>query len=291
MTSKKSKLISRPISRREALRIIVQSSTVAAAGPSIAALASCSSSDETNTIAHRYIDRDTCIGCGECISLCPMGAISLAETSSIDPDECAECGVCSRSRICPVDAILQGNLRWPRILREVFSNPLAEHETTGVQGRGTAGIKANDSEKRYGREQIGVFVEMGRPVLGARFHDIEKAVQVFTTYGYKPVKENPVSELIRDPVNGLLRKDILNEKVISCVLEFVIPRRESGNLIKISEELGKQVDTVFNVCVALRADDQGESLFHRIFPPDVFCLPQAKVNIGLADGIQPMVEG
>ena len=291
MTLKKSKLIGRQISRREALRIIVQSSTIAAAGPSIATLSSCSSSVETETIAHRYIDQDVCIGCGECISLCPMGAISLAETSSIDADECTECGVCSRSRVCTVDAIRQGNLKWPRILREVFSNPLAEHETTGVQGRGTPGIKANDSEKRYRSGQIGVFVEMGRPVLGARFFDIEKAVRLFTTYGYAPVKENPVSELIRDPVNGLLMKEILKEKVISCVLEFVIPQRESGNLLRISEELGSQVDTVFNVCVALRADDQGESPFYRIFPPDVFCLPQAKVNIGLADGIQPVVEG
>ena len=135
-----------------------------------------------------------------------------------------------------------------------------------------------------------MFVELGRPVLGARFYDVEKAVQLFTSYGYRPVKENPVSELIRDPASGLLRKEILNEKVISCVLEFVLPRKESANLLKISGELGNRVDTVFNVCVALRADDQGESPFYRIFPPDVFCLPQAKVNIGIADGIKPVVE-
>jgi len=237
LTVRKSKLFSRQLSRREAIRIIIRSSTIAAASPSIVALAGCSSSVETETITHRYIDQDVCIGCGECVSLCPMGAISLAETSSIDPDECAECGVCSRSRVCPVNAIQQGNLKWPRVLREVFSNPLAEHETTGVQGRGTPGIKANDSEKRYQHGQIGVFVEMGRPVLGTRFYDVEKVVQLFTTYGYAPVKENPVHELISDHARGLLVKEILNEKVISCVLEFVIPQRESGSLLKIAEEL------------------------------------------------------
>jgi ferredoxin len=220
-----------------------------------------------------------------------MGAISLAETSSIDPDECAECGVCSRSRVCPANAIHQGNLKWPRILREVFSNPLAEHEATGVQGRGTPGIKANDSEKRYRREQIGLFLELGRPVPGARFADVEKAVQLFTQNGYTPVKENPVSELISDPTNGRLRKEILNEKVISCVLEFVIPQNDSGKVLKICEELSKQVNTVFNICVALRADETGESPFYRIFTKDVFCLPQAKVNVGLADGIQLVKAG
>ena len=199
--------------------------------------------------------------------------------------------MCSRSRVCPVGAIRQGKLKWPRILREVFSNPLAEHETTGVQGRGTSGIKANDTEKRYQHGQIGVYVEMGRPALGARFYDVEKAVKLFTAHGYAPVKENPVYELIRDHTTGSLMKEILNEKVISCVLEFVIPQSESGNLLILSEKLGRQVDTVFNVCVALRADEHGAFPFYHIFPPDVFCLPQAKVNIGIADGILPAVEG
>jgi ferredoxin len=269
----------------------MRSSAAAAAGPSIAALSGCGSSPETETIAHRYIDQDACIGCGECVSLCPMGAISLDETSSIDPDECAECGVCSRSRVCPADAIRQGDLKWPRVLREVFSNPLAEHETTGVQGRGTPGIKANDSENRYQHGQIGVFVELGRPVLGARFADVEKVVKRFTAHGYAPVLENPVYELIEDHASGALKKEILNEKVISCVLEFVIPENESANLINIIDDLSRRVDTVFNVCVALRAEENGQSPFYRIFPQDVFCLPQAKVNIGIADGIRPVAEG
>lgn len=66
----------------------------------------------------RTIDPARCMGCGECVRVCPMGAIRLIdETSSIDPDVCAECGVCSRSRICPVEAIRPGTLRWPRTLR------------------------------------------------------------------------------------------------------------------------------------------------------------------------------
>lgn len=285
MTPIDSNIVERYFSRREALRIIVQTSAIAAAGSSLPLLSGCRPGDAGGNIPHRHIDPVACIGCGECVTLCPVGAISLTDTSAIDPDECTECGVCSRSRVCPEDAIREGNLKWPRILREVFSNPLAEHEATGIQGRGTPGIKANDSENRYRNGQIGVFIEMGRPVLGARFHDIEKAVQIFTAHGYSPVQENPVYGLIADHSKGSLIKEILNEKVISCVLEFIIPQSDSENLLKISEKLGRHVDTVFNVSVALRADNEGKSPFCRVFPQDVFCLSQAKVNIGIAEGI------
>ena len=118
---------------------------------------------------HHYIDPRACIGCGECVSLCPVNAIHLGdETSSIDPDGCAECGVCSRSRICPTDAIHPGKLAWPRTIRETFSNPLVVHKATKVGGRGSEGIKTNDFTDRYPRGSLGVFIELGRPALGTR---------------------------------------------------------------------------------------------------------------------------
>ncbi len=242
--------------------------------------------ESSGDIPYRYIDREKCIGCRMCIPLCPMGAISISgDKSSIDPNECAECGTCSRAEICPTDAITPVKLGWPRSLRETFSNPLAVHETTGITGRGTEGIKSNDSQNRYQRGDIGVFIELGRPVLGARFTDVERVVKKFKSNGYDVIANNPISALIADRETGALKSEILNEKIISCVLEFVIPDTAADELMKMVHQLSGEVSSVFSLSVALRADEDGRSNFRDLFGPDVFCLPNAKVNIGMAENI------
>jgi ferredoxin len=50
------------------------------------------------------VDPATCIGCGLCISRCPVAAIALVEGKAfIDPAKCIACGLCVSS--CPVSAI------------------------------------------------------------------------------------------------------------------------------------------------------------------------------------------
>jgi hypothetical protein len=215
-----------------------------------------------------------------------MGAISLGdETSSIDPNECTECGTCSREQICPADAIATVKLEWPRVLRETFSNPLAKHETTGITGRGTEGIKTNDGVTRYERGEIGVFIELGRPVLGARFTDVERVVKKFRAHGYEVIRQNPIAELIDDPKTGALKPEILDEKIISCVIELLIPNTAAGELMTMVRELATEVESIFSLSVALRADEEGGSDFEELFGPDVFRLPNGKVNIGAAHDI------
>jgi hypothetical protein len=215
-----------------------------------------------------------------------MEAISLGEeTSSIDPNECAECGTCSRAEICPVDAILPVKLEWPRVLRETFSNPLAVHENTGITGRGTEGIKTNDSQNRYKRGGMGVFIEVGRPVLGGRFSDVERIVKKFKSHGYEVIPQNPIASLIDDPETGALKPEILNEKVISCVIEFLLPSDAAEELVATVGELAGEVESVFSLSVALRADEQGEPHFEEIFGSDVFRLPNAKVNLGVSQNV------
>ena len=50
------------------------------------------------------IDRDTCIGCGGCVGMCPANAIALDDDKAvIDQDKCVKCGQCKDA--CPVSAI------------------------------------------------------------------------------------------------------------------------------------------------------------------------------------------
>jgi ferredoxin len=276
----------RKITRRNFLAKTAQAGiAVTAAGPALA-MSACIGPREVPAVNHRHIIQARCIGCGQCLSFCPMSAITLEKKSWINPEECVECGVCWRSRVCPVDAIRPGLLQWPRTLREQYSNPMGEHKSTGVAGRGTEETKTNDSQHRYRKGSVGVLVELGRPVLGARFSDVERVVKKFKARGYELVQDNPVVDLIADPKTGILKPDVLHEKIISCVVEFLMPESDAGRLLPIVRELEQEVQTIFNISVALRADEDGRSSFNRLFGAGTFHLPWAKVNIGIAQGIK-----
>jgi ferredoxin len=51
------------------------------------------------------LDKESCFHCGACISLCPTGALRLAEDYSLefDEDKCVYCEVCIPA--CPVRAL------------------------------------------------------------------------------------------------------------------------------------------------------------------------------------------
>lgn len=51
------------------------------------------------------VDKKKCIGCGTCVAICPVGAISFSNEGKavIDKTKCIRCGSCQAS--CPVNAI------------------------------------------------------------------------------------------------------------------------------------------------------------------------------------------
>ena len=47
---------------------------------------------------------DSCIACGSCESVCPVGAISAGDPAYvINAETCTDCAACES--VCPVDAI------------------------------------------------------------------------------------------------------------------------------------------------------------------------------------------
>ena len=50
------------------------------------------------------VDVEKCTGCGECVELCPVEAITLeSEKAVIDQENCTDCAACVAE--CPTEAI------------------------------------------------------------------------------------------------------------------------------------------------------------------------------------------
>lgn len=205
------------------------------------------------------IDPDTCIGCEQCIPYCPMGAIHLTDAgvSEIDWDECVECGVCLRNADCPTDSIVETENPWPRSVRGLFSNPLAEHKETRIPGRGTEEMKTNDVTGRFKYGQVGMAMEVGRPGTGTRFRDIQILTMAMAELDIRLEPQNPVIFLIIDEEKGLLNPDVLDEKVLSAIVEFTIPIEKVPAVIQRLREVEGQLNTVFSVDLICKVQPDG----------------------------------
>ena len=50
------------------------------------------------------VELDKCIGCGECVSSCPLDAIVIKDEKAVVDASCAECGACIDA--CPNKALV-----------------------------------------------------------------------------------------------------------------------------------------------------------------------------------------
>ena len=265
------------------------------------------------------IDSKLCVGCANCVAVCPMGAISVdpsTQRAVVDKDECVECFACHRGMsmerlnpilirlarrtveifrlrfdpqpdVCPTSALTPEELEWPRTVRRAFSDVLVTHESTGILGRGTEEVKTNDVTGRLGWGQAGFVVELGRPSVGARFRDIQVVAMALAESGVEFEEMNPVTNLMTNPGRGLMNPEILDEKVLSAILEFRAPMERVSSLLEILREVAVEIDTVMSVGVASRCDERGGNPLESLLPENGFELLRAKTNLGLG---RPEVE-
>jgi len=236
------------------------------------------------------IDGDVCISCEMCVPYCPMEAISMEDdVAAIDHDECVDCGVCLRAGICPVDCIIFEPAPWPRSLRATFSDPTVDHKQTKVAGRGTEEMKTNDVTGRFKRGWVGIGLEFGRPGIGTRFRDLEKAAQVMAKLGAKFEPKNPVTFLMADVKTGKIKEEVLNEKVLSAIVECLFPIEKLKDVITALKEVSKEIDTVFSIACINRAEPDGSFPVEKVLAElDVPYYVNGKNNVGLG---RPLAEG
>ena len=234
------------------------------------------------------VDKEKCTGCEACQPYCPVGAIKSIEwegkgASEIDQDECVECGAChTRSGACPVDAIYQPPLDWARSLREQFSNPNVRHPSTAGQGRGTEEMKTNDVTGRYRRGMSGIAVEMGRPGMGASFRDIQTVSMAVAKLGVEFEPQNPLTVVMADPTVGKFKQEVMDERVLSAILEFRIGNDRLKEVLKALKEVSPKIDTVFSLDLVSRVNKDGSIPNASIAREAGFpARPNTKTNVGL----------
>ena len=269
-----------------------------------------------------HIDRTKCIGCANCVAICPMEAIYIGDDglSEINQEACVECRACYRGMsvenlpqqptrflrgllaffklhfepdpdICPSGAITPDELVWPRTIRRAFSDPQMPHESTGVGGRGTQEVKTNELTGRVKEGEAGFTVEFGRPGVGVYFRDMEKVCRTLAKMQVEFQLENPVTALMSDVKAGKIKTDVLNEKVLSCILEFKADIAKMPDILNKIEDEVRQLDTVVALGVAVRCDSKGDDTVRNQLVSMGYDAWRAKINMGLGRHTNPMPTG
>ena len=156
------------------------------------------------------------------------------------------------------------------------------HVGTGVSGRGTEEIKTNDVTGRLGPGEVGFVVEIGRPGIGALFRDIEKVAMAMADLEPTFEPNNPVTQLMADQKTGKIKQEVLDEKVLSAIIEMKTLLEHIPEFLRALEQVQAETDAVFSVGVASKCLADG-SIPHTdwVRRAGYSLSPNGKTNLGL----------
>lgn len=233
------------------------------------------------------VNQEKCIGCAICLPFCPANAISIIDKKAlINQELCFECGNCLRTNVvkCPTKSFYEPeeNTEGVRSFRRFFSDPATTHKMTGVPGRGTEEVKTNDVTGRVSLGEVGIGVELGRPVIGTNVKDLEKVCMEIAKHGVVYEENNPLIHLMSNPVTGKFKDEFMDEIYLSAIVEFSIPVEKMEEIINVIIKVANEIDTVFSLDL-ISCFDENQNL--RVFPilEKIGIKPRmnSKINLGL----------
>lgn len=235
------------------------------------------------SIKRAVINEDACVECGTCFrgmsteNLNPVMVRTIRKVAKFfrfrfepEPD------------VCPTGSFEMNELQMPRLIRQIFSDPVVEHKSTGIKGRGTEEVKTNDVSLRISPGEVGYTIEFGRPGVGVRFSDIQAMTRTLATEpGVTFEKNNPITHLMTDTRTGDLRPEILNEKILSAIVEIKTSIQEVERVLSIVERVGETIDTVTAVGISTRCVDGEDNVLAPLLDDLGYYYARAKTNMGL----------
>ena len=102
--------------------------------------------------------------------------------------------------------------------------------------------------------------------------------------------KNPLTVLMPDVKTGKLRTDVLNEKVMSCILEFNGKIEKMPEILTVIEEELKSLDTAVSLGLAVRCDSKGEDTVRSQLWAMGYDVWRAKIKMGLGRHTNPVAE-
>jgi len=102
-------------------------------------------------------------------------------------------------------------------------------------------------------------------------------------------KRNPITSLMSDVSTGTIREDILDEKVLSAIVEIKVVVDRAEEIIRLVWAVEKRLDTVVSIGAGVRCDAEGrETVVAPILERLGYHLERAKTNIGLGRRHEPV---
>lgn len=123
-------------------------------------------------------------------------------------------------------------------------------------------------------------IEFGRPGVGARFRDIQRVTHALADLGVEFEEQNPVTSLMTDVSRGSLREEILDEKILSAIVEIKTSLQQVPAVLREIRTIAREVDTVISVGVSTRCDERGNEVLREILQREGYPTYRGKTNLG-----------
>ena len=106
-------------------------------------------------------------------------------------------------------------------------------------------------------------------------------VVLLAKIGIEFERKNPVTHMMTDIATGTLRDDILNEKILSAIVEFKTAIENVPAVLEQIEQVSNTLDTIVAVGVSTRCDADGNSALDAVLSGEGFPAVRGKTNLGL----------